>query len=287
MISAFMFIFLLSGCNKISLVESKRKSNLENKLIFLEYELTEILKEKIPHTIENERLTSELIYWKNLYEKCEEDRQQLIDTILNVSENARSSNIYIEATFTDEGWWMLPDTIEKKQGSGFVYKRDSNYYYALTAFSIVDSSGYDKSKYIITTPNGLKVDGTIVAKGNKSTNLAIIKFPINNDNISITQISNDTKVNIDDFVLVISNTSKLKNIATNSKIDGMGKLISYVSIDVVKLNYNMDLGENTGGAILNLDGELIGVLAWKGNRNDKYGVPIDVIIQFLESNNQR
>jgi len=55
---------------------------------------------------------------------------------------------------------------------------------------------------------------------------------------------------------------------------------------VIAFNYTMDARGNSGGAVIGLDGKLIGIITWQSESDSKmkFAIPIDQIYSFLEDN---
>jgi S1-C subfamily serine protease len=208
--------------------------------------------------------------------------QEIFDQIIETSNHARESNIYIETTLTYRRY--IFETKRGGQGSGFIYKKDENYYYALTNFHVIDPQDATEVDYKVRFSSGREVVGTVIAMGDSNTDLAVIRFPISGETAPLTAINRVEAVKKNEFALVVGNPSGLQNVVTPTQIQGIGNYLKGIEMEVYVFSYVMDAHGNSGGAVVDLDGELLGILTWQGaeEQDKKFAIPQSVILEFLE-----
>jgi S1-C subfamily serine protease len=220
-------------------------------------------------------IESERDYWKEQYES-------VFDQIIATSEHARESNIYIETTLTYRRY--IFETKRGGQGSGFIYKKDANYYYALTNFHVIDPQDATEVDYKVRFSSGKEVVGTVIAMGDENTDLAVIRFPISSETIPLTPMDREAGVKTNEFALVVGNPSGLQNVVTPTQILGYGDYLKGIDLDVYVFSYAMDAHGNSGGAVVDLEGQLLGILTWQGSEepDKKFAITKATILSFLQ-----
>lgn len=208
--------------------------------------------------------------------------EHILDELVETVETARKSNIYIETTLTYRKWGIFK-RITGGLGSGFVFKQDDNYYYALTNKHVIDKKDADEAEYTVRLYSGQEVNGSVVAESD-TFDLAVMRFPLSGENLPLTTIPNEKDIPIDLFVLVIGNPSGLQNVVTPAKIIGYGPYLKGIDYSVFVLDYRMDAQGNSGGAVIDRTGELVGILTWQAMDSDqKFVIPLPLITSFLQS----
>lgn len=165
-------------------------------------------------------------------------------------------------------------------GSGFIATESG---LIITNAHVVSgkSSG---SKIIVTLPDGTKHRG-VVEDLNYELDLAIIKcdFPTKYPALKLGQTAD---IRNGEFVIAMGSPLTLNNTNTFGIISnkqrssdslGLNKTINYIQTDAA-----ITFG-NSGGPLLNLDGEVIGINSMKVTAGISFAIPIDYAIDFLES----
>ena len=174
--------------------------------------------------------------------------ERVLDQVVATAEKARQSNIYIETTLRYRVWGVF-ERVQGGLGSGFVYKKDEDYYYALTNKHVIDSKDADEVSYMVRLNSGLEVEGDVIATSD-TYDLAVIRFPISDEDIPLTVINPDKSISDNMFVLVVGNPSGLQNVVTPTKIIDYGPFLKDVDYPVIVLIYDMDAQGNSGGPSL-------------------------------------
>jgi len=249
--------------NDITLLNTEINS-LEMQLGELQLTITSLLES-------NELLKNELLI-------SEESYDTILENINRVSETARESNIYILKTLTSKNGQSTSGV-----GSGVVFKEDSNYYYALTNFHVIDKADYPIANYTITFNSGQEVIAEVIAQGDLSTDLAVIRFPISGEIVPITTLDFSNTVDIEEFIIVIGNPNGLQNVVSTTHIVGINNYLQDVTFPVLSYRFSMNTAGNSGGAVIDIDGKLLGIHTWSSleNGDDKFAIPLSEIEKFL------
>ena len=150
-------------------------------------------------------------------------------------------------------------------GSGFVYKTDKEYGYIMTNYHVVSNNTSLK----ITFSNDKTVEAKMLG-GDEYLDIAVVRVPVSNV-IKKAQIGKSTSLKQGDMVFTIgSPVGKIYfNSVTSGIISGLDRLVT-VSVKskndwvmkVIQVDAAINPG-NSGGALLNANGEVIGVNSMK------------------------
>ncbi len=206
--------------------------------------------------------------------------QVLIDT----KEHVVKSTIAIRTTTTTG---FNEDIIS---GSGFVFKEDDTHYYAVTNHHVIDSNASNPTFSTITYQVKTYEDSTYfdaeIVISNEDLDLAILKFTKNNrsqiESINITQRLG-YRLQANELVLAVGNPLRFYN---NVSI-GMYEQISLIeNVDFIVIQHSAEIDEgSSGGALVDVDGNLIGINTWGSDDGNKsFAIPSFVLYNFLVSN---
>ena len=150
-------------------------------------------------------------------------------------------------------------------GSGFVYKKDDNYGYIMTNQHVVENS----SKLTITFTNEEEVEGELLG-GDKYIDIAVIRVPVKYI-IAVAKIGSTEELKLGETVVAIGTPvgEEYYNTVTGGHISGLNRKVT-VSVDsnsdwiqdVIQLDASINPG-NSGGALVNFNGEVLGVTSLK------------------------
>ncbi|MFV0288947.1 MAG: S1C family serine protease [Mycoplasmatales bacterium] len=179
------------------------------------------------------------------------------------------------------------EPIEQGIGSGFVYKKEDGYYYALTNNHVVDGSD---TISIITTDSSKKDDKLIDAEilgTNEAYDVAVIRFKTSQD-ITPLEFADSDDVTPGQMAFAIGSPygSEFQGSITSGIISAPMRTITgddnseyqYIQTDAA-----INPG-NSGGPLLNSDGKVVGMNTMKiadvEADNMGFSIPSDVIIQI-------
>lgn len=150
-------------------------------------------------------------------------------------------------------------------GSGFVYKTDNNYGYVMTNQHVIDGA----QKVNIKFTSEEEVEGELLG-GDKYIDIAVVRVPIENV-IAVAKIGNTEKLQLGETIIAIGTPvgEEYYNTVTGGHISGLNRKVT-VSIDskndwvqdVLQIDASINPG-NSGGALVNFNGEIIGVTSLK------------------------
>ena len=178
--------------------------------------------------------------------------------------------------------------LDSELGSGVVYKTVGDTFFVLTNTHIVGEA--DKVK--ITYGENKSIKGDVVGK-DKWSDIAVVKAKINDKNIKPIRIGNSDKLVLGESILIVGNPlgEEFRNTVSKGIISGLNRL---VPVDFDKDNKNDELMQtfqidasvnpgNSGGAVVNKDGELIGIVSLKINMPSIEGMGFAIPINEAKS----
>ena len=210
-----------------------------------------------------------------------------ITTTRLVSTRQRSSDFFGEDLFE---FWFSPrerrgqrDSDEPEEteevpsglGSGVIVSQDG---YILTNNHVIEGA----EGIAVVLPNGRRYQAEVIGtdEGREGTDLAVLK--IDGDGLPTMRLGNSDELQIGEWVIAIGSPFKLAQTVTRGMVSAKGRLVDDVPIvgyaDFIQTDAAINRG-NSGGALINIHGELIGIntaIASGGGGNVGVGFAIPV-----------
>lgn len=203
--------------------------------------------------------------------------EELIELIEELLPEAQIETSYDIASFEEAVNQMVEDTasgvlgigvetaLGSGSGSGVVYKKEGNMYYLVTNEHVVEDA---ISITIIYEKNGLlfeveSSDVTLVGL-DVQTDLAVLTFESEED-FAVIPIADSYQVELGDVVFAIGNPLGFEyyGTVTMGVISGLARYVNdglVDGFDATLLQHDAAISPgNSGGALLNLNGELVGI----------------------------
>lgn len=219
------------------------------------------------------------------------------NTAISVANKVLPSVVGIEVDFSVSSNFptfsaATQSTTSKATGSGVIISKDG---YILTNNHIIDtSSSSSSSYYTVSEANKVLVylyneDDPIEAKiiGSDSvTDLAILK--IDRDDLIPAEIGDSNSVQVGEFAMAIGNPLDMRNTVTSGIISGVNREITDstgTTYTLIQTDAAINSG-NSGGALVNADGKLIGINTLKmsgtGIEGMGFAIPINSTLDISE-----
>jgi S1-C subfamily serine protease len=172
-------------------------------------------------------------------------------------------------------------------GTGFFVSADG---YVVTNRHVVES---DEARYEIVTESGARLPATVVAR-DPQLDIAILKVAVASDRpVAHLQFADDTTLRLGETVIAIGNAlAEFPNSVSVGVVSGLarnitaydGRFMPSELEGLIQTDAAVNRG-NSGGPLLNLRGEVVGVnVAMAGNsENIGFALPASVVANVVES----
>ena len=172
-------------------------------------------------------------------------------------------------------------------GTGFVYKTDEDYGYVLTNYHVI-SGNYSVK---VTNNDGQVVDATVLGS-DEFVDIAVLQIPIDAV-MSVASIGESSTLELGDTVFAIGSPlgSKYMGTVTKGILSGKDRLVSvkissgYYVMNVLQTDAAVNPG-NSGGPLVNVNGEVVGIISMKVVEDKIEGmgfaIPIEVASSYID-----
>jgi len=191
----------------------------------------------------------------------------------------RRANVGVNVEYKRNGTFF--DHTSESQGSGVIFLKDDTYYYALTNFHVVDPGDSDEVLVRVIPSMVEEEISAVVMASDDTRDLALLRFEIGDYELGVIEIVENIEINRDELVLAVGNPSAVNSIVT------FGQYLGMVDTDDVAFQviYHSALiyPGNSGGALTDVEGRLIGINTWGvvGEDERSLAVPLEEILAFL------
>lgn len=218
------------------------------------------------------------------------DAQKYTTTMKNAN-NTVKSVVTVENETSKDSSLPIDKASQDEVGSGVVYKKSGDTLYIVTNAHVVG----DKENQKITFSNNKSVVGKVLGK-DKWSDLAVVKATSSDSSVKEIAIGDSNNLVLGEPILVVGNPLGVdfKGTVTEGIISGLNR---NVPIDFDKDNkYDMLMKAfqidasvnpgNSGGAVVNREGKLIGVVAAKISmpnvENMSFAIPVNEVQKIVK-----
>lgn len=223
------------------------------------------------------------------------DAQKYTNTMKNAN-NTVKSVVTVENETSKDSSLPKDKASQDEVGSGVVYKKSGDTLYIVTNAHVVG----DKENQKITFANNKSVVGKVLGK-DKWSDLAVLKATSSDSSVKEIEIGDSNNLVLGEPILVVGNPLGIdfKGTVTEGIISGLNR---NVPIDFNKDNkYDMLMKAfqvdasvnpgNSGGAVVNREGKLIGVVAAKISmqnvENMAFAIPVNEVQKITKDLEQK
>lgn len=178
---------------------------------------------------------------------------------------------------------------ESSIGSGFIYKVDKNNAYILTNEHVVTNN----KKVDVEITSNKKVEATVLGK-DSYLDIAVLKLDKKYATKPV-KLGNSKQLNVGDSIFTIGTpiAEEYKNTVTSGIISGIDREVQTqdssgkdIIMNMIQIDAPINTG-NSGGPLVNLNGEVIGICTLKitdtNVENLGFAVPISTVIDNLDT----
>ena len=205
-----------------------------------------------------------------------------IGKMMSTREAIRASNIYVQnVVYTD----MYGHRIEAgtSLGSGVIFEVDELYCYALTNWHVIDCEQFSGNTITVTDIDGTSARASVLVS-DESRDIAIIRFLRGTGEVHCIdyQARLRRSLGTKELLFAVGNPGEVRNNVTFGQYLGM----AYIrNVEFAVIHHSALIYEgNSGGALCDLDGNLVGLNTWGSENNDEdnYAIPLEIICEFIE-----
>lgn len=202
--------------------------------------------------------------------------QDISKTVSNVENSV--VNISIKVTASN----MFNQTVDEEgSGSGIIYSQDDSKVYILTNNHVVDSA----NSVTISITGKEQINAKLVGK-DATSDLAVISVAKSDlksagiENVNTAKLGDSDKIEVGQTVIAIGNALGQGKTATVGIISAENKVLNIdgVKYNAIQTDAAINPG-NSGGALVNTDGEVIGINSAKASQTSVegtgYAIPIN------------
>ncbi len=171
-------------------------------------------------------------------------------------------------------------------GSGVIVGRDENTYYVLTNNHVIGQADSISVKLY----KGESYTAEIVGRDERK-DLAMVSF-VNEADLDVAVLGSSDELRVGDWVLAVGNPLGYESTVTAGIVSAIGRNGPSDNIsDFIQTDASINQG-NSGGALVNLDGEVVGINTWIATPNGVsiglgFAIPVDnvknAVDDFIES----
>jgi len=201
------------------------------------------------------------------------------DPVVNVAEEVLPSIVMIKSKANVSNGFMTQN-LDKGTGSGIIYKEDG---YIITNQHVIDGA----SQLEVILNDGRTFEGRVIGQDVK-TDLAVIK--INGSKLPVGKLGDSSKLKVGELAVAIGNPvgEQFSGSVTAGIISALNRSITIggeKKLELIQTDAAVNPG-NSGGALANKDGEIIGINSAKleslSIEGMSFAIPINDAIPIID-----
>ncbi len=150
---------------------------------------------------------------------------------------------------------------ERSLGSGFIFKRDGDYYYIMTNNHVVRNA--DKIIVKLSDKTVITGDDVKVVGRDPLTDIAVVKIKAPGEDLPVAKLGDSDKIQVGDWAIAVGNPFGFDRTVTVGVISAKGRSGLNIPQGPIYQNFIQTDAAinpgNSGGPLVNIKGEVIGV----------------------------
>ncbi len=167
-------------------------------------------------------------------------------------------------------------------GSGVIVRKTAGQYFVLTNDHVIGNA----NAITVTLDDGTDYEATVVGKDARK-DLAMITF-FSDQDLPVARLGNSDSLRVGDWVLAIGSPYGFQSTVTAGIVSALGRRggpAGNIS-DFIQTDAAINRG-NSGGALVNLDGEVVGINTWitsqtGGSVGLGFSIPINNVVRSID-----
>lgn len=167
-------------------------------------------------------------------------------------------------------------------GSGVIVRRDGDTYYVLSNAHVIGQA----DSIIVTLDDGREYDAELVGSDERK-DLALVSLETD-DNLEVATLGDSSTLRVGDWVLAIGSPFGFQSTVTAGIVSALGRRggpAGNIS-DFIQTDASINRG-NSGGALVNLRGEVVGINTWitsqtGGSVGLGFSIPVNNVIGAID-----
>ena len=216
----------------------------------------------------------------NCAEEPEKPRSKSFNFLAEAVEMAAPSVVYIERTHVLDT--VFRQVVAQSSGSGFIVDEDG---YVMTNAHVVRNA----RTVNVRLSDGRDIKGT-VTNSDEVTDLALIKLQLKiGEKLPVAPFGSSKSLRPGEWVIALGSPLSLSNTITAGIVScvhrpsaEMGLSFEKPDMEYIQTDAPITIG-NSGGPLVNLDGEVIGINTMTAGPGISFAIPSDIAKEFLNS----
>ncbi len=167
-------------------------------------------------------------------------------------------------------------------GSGVIVRRDGQTYYVLTNHHVVQES----EDIVITLNDDRQYDAAFIGSDPRK-DIALVSFETDEDDVFLARLGNSDNTLVGDWVLAMGSPFGFQSTVTAGIVSALGRQGPQENInDFIQTDAAINRG-NSGGALVNIRGEVIGINTWISTQTGVniglgFAIPINNVLRTMD-----
>lgn len=197
----------------------------------------------------------------------------------------RATNIGVQVDLFNNIAGRFERMAGTSRGSGVIFAYREGVYYALTNFHVIDPQDYARASYMVMPGYSEEGFDAEVIFYDENKDLAILTFEAPEGLFPLMDVTTREfrPLGEEEFVLAVGNPSALTSLVTFGEFIRLAR-VGDVDFPVI-LHSALIFPGNSGGALTDLEGHLVGINTWTSRTDDErnLALPLGEVLAFIRA----